>query len=59
MNYTFEKHVLHVNGAFSKISTKQQNNLKYELYYGNHEERFNKGLELLLQCVGGFMDKVG
>jgi hypothetical protein len=48
MNYTFERHVLYVNGAFSKISTKQQNNLKFELYYGNHEDRFNKGLELLL-----------
>lgn len=55
MGYSFEKHTLHVNGAFSKISSSQQKNMKYELYNVNNEERFNKGMCLLLECVGNFM----
>jgi beclin len=55
MHYSFEKHVLHVNGAFSKISLEQQRNIKYELYYVYNDSNFNKGMQLLLECIAGFM----
>lgn len=58
MGYSFEKHSLHVNGAFSKISLQSQKNMKYELYYVNNESSFNKGMTLLLECVGSFMAHV-
>jgi hypothetical protein len=62
MGYFFEKHILYVNGAFSKISIRpQQPNSKIdklELYNVYNEERFNKAMCLLLECVKGFMDFV-
>ncbi len=46
---------MHVNGGFSKISIRNNQKLKGELYYGN-EEKFNTGLEMLLDCVALFME---
>ena len=55
LNYRFEKHFLHVNGRFSKISIRINQRQKGDLYYGN-EEKFNMGLVLLLECVALFME---
>lgn len=55
MQYQFEKHVLHVNGAFSKISLQAQRNIKYELFYNYNDASFSKGMGLLLECIAGFM----
>jgi len=55
LGYRFEKHYLHVNGGFSKISIRNNPKLKGELFYGN-EEKFNTGLVMLLECVALFME---
>ena len=47
---------LHVNGAYSKISTINKPDKKYDLHYGASETNFNSGLKYLLQCVKSFIE---
>lgn len=54
LRYKFEKYYLHVNGSYSKISIPSEKNARFELYMPSNEEKFNKGLEKLLDCIREF-----
>jgi len=59
LHYKFDKYYIHVDGSFSKISVAGDKNTKMELYYtssGSAEERFNKGLVMLLDALKRFVD---
>ena len=57
IQYKFDKYCLHVNGSYSKISAAgDPKATKYELYMPFSEEKFNRGLVMLLDCVGAFSE---
>lgn len=54
--YRFDKYYLHVNGNFSKISIGNDKTTKVELHNtGSNEERFNKALSFLVDCLNSFV----
>jgi len=62
--YKFEKHKINLCGAMSTIQLKfnqpsaQGKSQKFELYYGADEERFNRGLVCLLECLNDLVIEV-
>jgi hypothetical protein len=54
LKYKFEKYLLLVNGSYSKICIPSEKNVKFELYFPNNMDSFNKGLEKLLDCIKEF-----
>ncbi len=40
-SYKFEKHEIHLSGAYSRISLKSNTKLRLELYMPSNEERFS------------------
>ena len=59
LQYRFDKYYLHVDGSYSKISVGNDKASKMELYYtssGSAEERYNRGLVMLLDALNRFVD---
>ena len=58
LGYAFDRYHLHACGAFSRISfIKDALSTKYELYLPSSEDRFNKALTMLLDCVHLFISQ--
>ena len=58
LNHKFDKYYLHANGSYSKISIVNDKNSKFELYMPVSEDRFNKGLVMLLDCLSQFTEQM-
>ncbi len=59
LQYKFDKYYIHVDGSYSKISIGNDKSTKMELYYtssGSAEERYNRGLVMLLDALNRFVD---
>ena len=57
-NYKFDKYEFHLCGSFSKISSRSNPKLKYELFLPSNEERFNTGMTNVLDALNSLTKEV-